>query len=181
MYDQYYELKGRPFQLTPDPHFYFESATHRKALSYLGYGLAQGEGFIVITGDIGAGKTTLTRAVARGLGINVTTIFALTFAFGSGLAGLGGALGAAIFSLDPQFPLKFMIYFLVVIAVGGTTTITGPFFASILLGVADVAGKYYTPTIAGHQIQIGGFVIYTIMVLVLIFRPQGLFGRAPGK
>ena len=59
MYDQYYELKGRPFQLTPDPHFYFESATHRKALSYLGYGLAQGEGFIVITGDIGAGKTTL--------------------------------------------------------------------------------------------------------------------------
>src|SRR3546814_221690 len=59
MYDQYYGLSGRPFQLTPDPHFYFESATHRKAMSYLGYGLAQGEGFIVITGDIGAGKTTL--------------------------------------------------------------------------------------------------------------------------
>ncbi|MGK2911947.1 MAG: XrtA/PEP-CTERM system-associated ATPase [Sphingobium sp.] len=59
MYDQFYGLTGRPFQLTPDPHFYFESATHRKALSYLGYGLAQGEGFIVITGDIGAGKTTL--------------------------------------------------------------------------------------------------------------------------
>ncbi|WP_022682767.1 XrtA/PEP-CTERM system-associated ATPase [Sphingobium bisphenolivorans] len=59
MYDQFYGLQGRPFQLTPDPHFYFESATHRKALSYLGYGLAQGEGFIVITGDIGAGKTTL--------------------------------------------------------------------------------------------------------------------------
>ena len=59
MYDQYYGLKGRPFQLTPDPHFYFESGTHRKAMSYLGYGLAQGEGFIVITGDIGAGKTTL--------------------------------------------------------------------------------------------------------------------------
>lgn len=59
MYDQFYGLQGRPFQLTPDPHFYFESTTHRKALSYLGYGLAQGEGFIVITGDIGAGKTTL--------------------------------------------------------------------------------------------------------------------------
>ncbi len=59
MYEQYYGLQGRPFQLTPDPHYYFESATHRKALSYLGYGLAQGEGFIVITGDIGAGKTTL--------------------------------------------------------------------------------------------------------------------------
>ncbi|MGD9809922.1 MAG: XrtA/PEP-CTERM system-associated ATPase [Sphingobium sp.] len=59
MYDQFYQFNGRPFQLTPDPHFYFESATHRKALSYLGYGMAQGEGFIVITGDIGAGKTTL--------------------------------------------------------------------------------------------------------------------------
>lgn len=59
MYDQYYQLTGRPFQLTPDPQFYFESATHRKALSYLGYGLAQGEGFIVITGEVGAGKSTL--------------------------------------------------------------------------------------------------------------------------
>jgi general secretion pathway protein A len=59
MYDQFYGLTGRPFQLTPDPQFYFESATHRKALSYLGYGLAQGEGFIVITGEIGAGKSTL--------------------------------------------------------------------------------------------------------------------------
>ncbi|HEX7854020.1 MAG TPA: XrtA/PEP-CTERM system-associated ATPase [Sphingobium sp.] len=59
MYDQYYGFTGRPFQLTPDPAFYFESGTHRKAMSYLGYGLAQGEGFIVITGDIGAGKTTL--------------------------------------------------------------------------------------------------------------------------
>lgn len=59
MYDQFYGLSGRPFQLTPDPFFYFESGTHRKAMSYLGYGLAQGEGFIVITGDVGAGKTTL--------------------------------------------------------------------------------------------------------------------------
>ncbi|MGL5838356.1 MAG: XrtA/PEP-CTERM system-associated ATPase [Sphingorhabdus sp.] len=59
MYDQFYGLSGRPFQLTPDPHFYFESGTHRKALSYLGYGLAQGEGFIVITGEVGSGKSTL--------------------------------------------------------------------------------------------------------------------------
>ena len=59
MYDKYYGLTGRPFQLTPDPQYYFESTTHRKALSYLGYGLAQGEGFIVITGEVGAGKSTL--------------------------------------------------------------------------------------------------------------------------
>ena len=59
MFDDFYGLSGRPFQLTPDPNFYFESATHRKALYYLGYGMAQGEGFIVITGEIGSGKSTL--------------------------------------------------------------------------------------------------------------------------
>lgn len=112
--------------------------------------------------------------VARGLGINVNLIFSLTFAFGSGLAGLGGVLGAEILGLDPGFPVKFMIYFLVVISVGGTTTLTGPFLASILLGIADVAGKYYMP-------KIGSFIIYTIMVLVLIWRPQGLFGRATAR
>jgi branched-chain amino acid transport system permease protein len=111
------------------------------------------------------------RRVASGLGINVNRIFALTFAFGSGLAGLGGALGAEILGLDPTFPLKFMIYFLIVVTVGGTSSITGPFLASLLLGISDVAGKYYVPTL-------GAFVIYTIMIVVLIWRPQGLFSRA---
>ena len=108
--------------------------------------------------------------VARGLGINVGAVFAITFAFGSGLAGLGGALGAEILGLDPIFPLKYMIYFLIVVTVGGTASITGPFLASILLGIGDVAGKYYVPSL-------GAFVIYTIMIVVLIWRPQGLFGR----
>lgn len=108
---------------------------------------------------------------ARGLGIPVDRIFALTFAVGSGLAGLGGALGAEILGLDPGFPLKFMIYFLIVVAVGGTSGIFGPLLAALLLGVADVAGKYYAP-------QIGSFAIYTIMVVVLIARPNGLFANA---
>jgi branched-chain amino acid transport system permease protein len=112
--------------------------------------------------------------VARGLGINVNRIFAFTFAFGSGLAGLGGALGVEILGLDPTFPLKFMIYFLIVVTVGGTSSITGPFFASLLLGISDVAGKYYVPTL-------GSFVIYTIMIVVLIWRPQGLFSRATSR
>ena len=112
--------------------------------------------------------------VARGLGINVNAVFALTFAFGSGLAGLGGALGAEILGLDPIFPLKYMIYFLIVVTVGGTSSITGPFFASILLGIGDVAGKYYFPTL-------GAFVIYTIMIVVLIARPQGLFSRGTAR
>jgi branched-chain amino acid transport system permease protein len=111
------------------------------------------------------------RRVAQGLGIRVDTIFSITFAVGSGLAGLGGALGAEILGLDPTFPFKAMIYFLIVVTVGGTTSITGPFFASLLLGIADVAGKYYVPSL-------GAFVIYTLMVVVLVLRPQGLFARA---
>jgi branched-chain amino acid transport system permease protein len=113
-------------------------------------------------------------ATARGLGINVNQVFAATFAVGSGLAGLGGALGAEILGLDPTFPLKSMIYFLIVVAVGGTTSITGPFLAALLLGIGDVAGKYYVP-------KFGGFVIYTIMIAVLILRPHGLFSRASGR
>jgi branched-chain amino acid transport system permease protein len=112
--------------------------------------------------------------VARGLGINVNAVFSLTFAVGSGLAGLGGALGAEILGLDPTFPLKYMVYFLIVVTVGGTSSITGPFAASLLIGIADVAGKYYVP-------KFGAFVIYTIMIVVLILRPQGLFARAAGR
>jgi branched-chain amino acid transport system permease protein len=112
--------------------------------------------------------------VARGLGINVDAVFAVTFAVGSGLAGLGGALGAEILGLDPIFPLKYLIYFLIVVTVGGTSSITGPFFASLLLGIADVAGKYYVP-------KLGAFVIYTIMIAVLLWRPQGLFGRVTAR
>jgi branched-chain amino acid transport system permease protein len=109
--------------------------------------------------------------VARGLGIPVNAIFAFTFAIGSGLAGLGGALGVELMGLDPTFPLKFMIYFLIVVTVGGTTTLTGPFFAAILLGVADVGGKYFVP-------QIGSFIIYALMVGVLLLKPEGLFARS---
>ena len=112
--------------------------------------------------------------VARGLGINVNAVFTVTFAFGSGLAGLGGALGAEILGLDPTFPLKFMVYFLIVVTVGGTSSITGPFVASLLIGIADVAGKYYVP-------KLGAFIIYTIMIVMLILRPRGLFARAAGK
>ena len=112
--------------------------------------------------------------VAAGLGINVNIVFLATFAVGSGLAGLGGALGAEVLGLDPTFPLKFMIYFLIVVAVGGTSSITGPLLAALLLGVADVAGKYYIP-------KLGGFIVYSLMIAILIWRPQGLFVRQGGK
>ncbi len=112
--------------------------------------------------------------VAAGLGIHVNWVFATTFAVGSGLAGLGGALGAEVLGLDPTFPLKFMVYFLIVVAVGGTSSITGPLLAALLLGVADVAGKYYVP-------KLGAFIVYALMIAILIWRPQGLFVRKGGR
>ena len=108
--------------------------------------------------------------VAAGLGIPVNRIFLLTFAVGSGLAGLGGALGADILGLDPSFPLKFMVYFLIVCAVGGTSSITGPLVAALLLGIADVMGKYYVP-------KLGAFIVYVLMIAILLWRPHGLFTR----
>ena len=108
--------------------------------------------------------------VARGLGINVNRLFTITFGVGSGLAGLAGALGIEILDVDPVFPVKFLVYFLIVVAVGGTGTIGGPLAAALILGIFDIAGKYYIP-------QAGAFIIYAVMVVMLIWRPQGLFGR----
>jgi len=112
--------------------------------------------------------------VARGLGINVDRIFTLTFALGSALAGLGGALGIEMLGLDPGFPVKYIVYFLIVVAVGGKGNIKGSLIASLMLGLFDVAGKYYLP-------QVGAFVIYAVMVAMLIVRPQGLFGHSAAK
>ena len=107
---------------------------------------------------------------AVGLGINVERVFSVTFALGSALAGLGGALGIDVLGLDPTFPLKYMVYFLLVVAVGGAGTVRGPLVAALILGVCDVAGKYYVP-------QIGSFVIYAVMIVLLLFFPAGLAGR----
>lgn len=107
---------------------------------------------------------------SAGLGINVSRVFSLTFALGSGLAGLGGGLGIDVLGLDPTFPIKFMVYFLLVVAVGGAGTVKGPLLAALILGVFDVAGKYYVP-------EVGAFVIYGLMVLMLILFPAGLIGR----
>jgi branched-chain amino acid transport system permease protein len=110
------------------------------------------------------------QTAAEGLGINVSRVFSLTFALGSGLAGLGGGLGIDVLGLDPSFPLKYMVYFLLVVAVGGAGSIKGPLVAALILGVFDVAGKYYVP-------EVGAFVIYTLMVVLLILFPAGLVRR----
>lgn len=116
-------------------------------------------------------RASVDNAVASaGLGINVDRVFVVTFAFGSGLAGLGGGLGVDILGLDPTFPLKYMVYFLLVVAIGGAGTIKGGLVAAMILGICDVAGKYYVP-------QIGSFIIYFLMVVLMILFPAGLYGR----
>ncbi len=108
--------------------------------------------------------------MARGLGIDVDGAFAVTFALGSGLAGLGGALAIEIVGLDPSFAFTYLVYVLIVVAVGGLGSIGGSFAAASLIGVSDVAGKYYVP-------ELGAFLIYLVMVAVLMWRPAGLLGR----
>ncbi len=108
--------------------------------------------------------------MARGLGINVDRTFAITFALGSGLAGLGGALAIEIVGLDPAFALTYLVYVLIVVSVGGLGSISGSFAAAAVLGISDVAGKYYVP-------QIGAFLIYLVMISLLMWRPAGLFGK----
>jgi branched-chain amino acid transport system permease protein len=111
------------------------------------------------------------RRMAESIGINVGRLFTTTFALGSGLAGLGGALGADILAPTPSYALEHLVYFLIVVAVGGMGSIRGPFVAALLLGVMDTAGKYYVP-------DFGAFFIYVAMMGLLLWRPRGLFGRA---
>lgn len=109
------------------------------------------------------------RRMAESLGINIGRLFTITFAFGSGMAALGGGLGAEFLGLDPQYPLKYLVYFLIVVAVGGLGRVTGVFYASVLIGVLDFVLKKYLP--AG-----GTLFIYALTILLLLWRPQGLFG-----
>jgi branched-chain amino acid transport system permease protein len=109
------------------------------------------------------------RRMAESLGINIGRLFTLTFAFGSGMAALGGGLGAEFLGLDPQYALKYLVYFLIVVAVGGLGRVTGVFYAALLIGVLDFALKKYMP-------QGGTAFIYALTILLLLWRPQGLFG-----
>lgn len=108
--------------------------------------------------------------MARGLGIDVDRVFAVTFALGGGLAGLGGALAIEIIGLDPAFAFTYLIYVLIVVSVGGLGSIAGSFAAAAVIGISDMAGKYYFP-------ELGAFLIYLVMVGILMWRPTGLFGK----
>jgi len=110
------------------------------------------------------------RRMAESLGINIDRLFSITFGFGSGMAALGGGLGAEFLGLDPQYALKYLVYFLIVVAVGGLGRVTGVFYASLIIGVLDFMLKKYVP-------QGGTLFIYVLTILLLLWRPQGLFGK----
>jgi len=114
--------------------------------------------------------TVDNRRMAESLGINVDRLFTITFAFGSGMAGIGGGLGAEFLGLDPQYALKYLVYFLIVVSVGGLGSVIGVYYAALLLGVLDFVLKLYLP-------QGGTIFIYALTILLLLWRPQGLFGR----
>ena len=110
------------------------------------------------------------RRMAASLGVDVNRLFTVTFAIGSGLAAVGGGLGAEILGLDPNYPLRYLVYFLIVVAVGGLGRVTGVFFAALLIGVLDFVLKIYFP-------KGGTIFIYALTLVILLWRPQGLFGR----
>jgi branched-chain amino acid transport system permease protein len=109
--------------------------------------------------------------MAQSVGINTSRLFMTTFALGSGLAALGGGLGADLLAVSPSYALQYLAYFLIVVAVGGLGSIRGPFVAALLLGIADTGFKYLLP-------EFGAFFIYALTMAILLWRPRGLFGRA---
>ena len=114
--------------------------------------------------------TVDNRRMAESLGINVDRLFTITFAFGSGMAALGGGLGAEFLGLDPQYALKYLVYFLIVVSVGGLGSVLGVYYASLILGVLNFVLTFYLP-------KGGTIFIYALTILILLVRPQGLLGR----
>jgi len=110
------------------------------------------------------------RLMAQSVGIDVGRLFTVTFAIGSGLAALGGGLGAEILGLDPNYPLRYLVYFLIVVSVGGLGRVTGVYLAALLIGVLDFVLKIYFP-------KGGTIFIYALTLVLLLWRPQGLFGK----
>ena len=109
--------------------------------------------------------------MAQSVGIDTSSLFMATFALGSGLAALGGGLGADLLAINPSYALQNLVYFLIVVAVGGLGSIRGPFAAALLIGIADTGFKYLLP-------EFGALFIYALTMAILLWRPRGLFGRA---
>ncbi|MGA3311101.1 MAG: branched-chain amino acid ABC transporter permease [Xanthobacteraceae bacterium] len=110
------------------------------------------------------------RAMAQSIGINTSRLFAAAFGLGTGLAALGGGLGADVLAIAPAYPLQYLVYFLIVVAVGGLGDIKGPFVAALAIGLADTACRYFLPAA-------GSIFIFAFVFVVLIWRPNGIMER----
>jgi branched-chain amino acid transport system permease protein len=176
-YAWFYTTEQQSIQV-PD---YLQGSVQAMGMSFAAYRI-----FLIVTGLVVLGLLVFlvertrfgaqvraavdNQRMARGLGIDVDRAFMFTFALGGGLAGLGGALSIQIVGLDPTFALSYLVYVLIVVAVGGLGSIGGSFAAASVLGISDMAGKYYFP-------WLGAFLIYLVMVALLMWRPAGLFGK----
>jgi branched-chain amino acid transport system permease protein len=109
------------------------------------------------------------RSIAQVIGIDVDRLFLLAFGIGSGLAALGGAVGAAMLPLEPYYPMKYLMLVLVVVALSGYGNIRASLGVAIIVGLIDTAGRLLVPAL-------GGFAIYLLLILLTVWRPDGLFG-----
>jgi branched-chain amino acid transport system permease protein len=105
--------------------------------------------------------------MARAVGMNVNRMFTVTFIGGCALAGFGGAIGAGVLPLEPFYALRYLVYFLIVVAVGGMGSFRGSLVAALAIGIVDTAGRYIVP-------QFGGFLLYVLVFGLLLWRPNGL-------
>jgi branched-chain amino acid transport system permease protein len=168
-----------PFNLTPPDYLRGQvDAGFRRFPAYRVFIIAAGAAMIVAL-YLGFERTRIgaqiraavdNRRMAESLGVDVARLFTLTFALGSGLAALGGGIGAEILGLDPQYPLRYLAYVLIVVAVGGLGRVTGVFAAALLIGVLDFVLKVQFP-------KGGTMFIYALAIVLLLLRPQGLAGR----
>lgn len=149
-----------------------EFPTYRAFLNVVGLAAIMGLWYGIERTTIGAmiRAAVDNRVMAQSVGIDVDRLFTLTFALGSALAAMGGALGIRILGLTPTFAIEYLVYFLVVVAVGGLGSIRGAFFAALTLGIVDNAGKYFFP-------KLGAFFFFMVTFIVLLKWPNGLFGR----
>ena len=147
--------------------------TYRSFLILVGFGIIAALWLAIERTNFGAQVRAAVdnRRMAESLGINTGKLFTLTFALGSGLAAFGGAIGAEIYAINPQYAQDHLVYFLMVVAVGGLGSLRGPFVAALVLGIGDRACFYIAP-------EFGAFFVYAAMMGILLWRPAGLFGRA---
>lgn len=110
------------------------------------------------------------RSMTQATGINVPRLFSLTFALGSGLAALGGALGAPMLPLEPYYPFKYLVIVLIIVALSGHGSLRGAIGVSILIGVVETAVRLIWP-------ELGAFLIYVVLIVLIVWRREGLFAR----